>query len=136
LLKSKDPEWVKSEIMNGRSMHISSRKYKFFTSSIVAGIIPIALGTALALKRKKSKSRVWCFIGDMAAETGTFYESWKYSVGEDLPITFIVEDNDFSVYTPTKEVWRGYNIYNPVGLIYYKYKRIYPHYGIGKFIDF
>ena len=32
-------------------MYISSKKNKFFRSSIAGGIIPIALGTALGIKK-------------------------------------------------------------------------------------
>jgi len=59
LLKSNNPEWVKKQIFLNRSMHINSKKYKFFTSSIVGGILPIALGAALAIKRRKGKEKVW-----------------------------------------------------------------------------
>ena len=41
-------------------MHIISKKYNFYSSSIVAGGISIGLGIALALKRKK-KNKVWVF---------------------------------------------------------------------------
>jgi len=135
LLKSKDPKWVKREIMNGRSMHIASRKYKFFTSSIVGGVLPIALGVALAIKRKKKQEHVWCFVGDMAAETGIFHECERYAIGHRLPITFIVENNHFSVYTPTNKVWGSNTIYETKKRIY-RYNRKWPHYGIGRFVDF
>lgn len=132
LLKSKDKEWLRKEILENKSMHINSKKYKIFTSSIVGGILPIALGTALALKRKKSKYRVWCFVGDMAAESGIFHECAKYAGGHDLPITFVIEDNGFGIYTPTKEVWKE----GKANIRKYKYERAYPHHGIGKFISF
>jgi len=132
LLKSKDKEWLRNEILENRSIHINSKKYKIFTSAIVGGVLPIALGTALALKRKKSKYRVWCFIGDMAAESGIFHECAKYAGGHDLPITFVIEDNSFSIYTPTKEVWKE----GKADIRRYKYKRVYPHYGTGKWVDF
>lgn len=136
LLKSNDPKWLKNEIMNNRSMHINSRKYKIFTSSIVGGIIPIALGTALAIKLKKKKGRVWCFVGDMASEMGIMWECVKYARWNNLPITFIIEDNGIGCYTPTNEAWGGRigRYFKPVRL--YEYKRKYPHHGVGKFINF
>lgn len=132
LLKSKDKKWLKKEILKNKSMSINSKKYKIFTSSIVGGILPIATGTALALKRKKSKSHVWCFVGDMTAKLGIFHECIKYAGGYKLPITFVVEDNGLSVYTPTKKVW----INGKADIRKYKYKTAYPHYGTGKFISF
>ena len=41
----------------------------------------------------------------MASETGTFFENYKYAVNHDLPITFVVEDNNKSVCTDTRKVW-------------------------------
>jgi len=132
LLKSKNKEWLKNEILENKSMHINSKEYKIFTSAIVGGILPIALGTALAIKIKKSEEHVWCFVGDMAAEMGIFHECTKYAGGYNLPITFVVEDNGVGCYTPTKEVWKK----GEVDIREYKYKREYPHHGIGKWVDF
>ncbi len=137
LLKSNNPKWVKGEILARRSININSKKYKFFTSAIVGGNLPIALGVAFALKRKKSKDRVWCFTGDMAAKMGIMWECVRYAQGNKLPIIFIVEDNGIGCYTPTQKVWRdkmGYGISKR--LIHYKYKRKYPHYGCGSWVVF
>ena len=98
-------DWLKEEIIKGRSIHINSREHKVFTSSIVCGNIPIALGVALALKLKKANNKVWTFVGDMAAEMGVFHECTKYARRNNLPIKFVVEDNGLSVNTPTQKVW-------------------------------
>lgn len=135
LLKGLSPNFVKNKIIQGRSMNITSLQKKFFTSSIVGGILPIALGIALSLKIKKKKSKVWVFIGDMTYETGVFYECYKYSKNFKLPIKYIVEDNDMSTNTSTAKAWgRKMKVLNDV--IYYKYKRKYPHHGIGKWVLF
>ena len=141
LLKSQDMEWVKSEIFAKRSSHINSEKHKIFTSAIVGGILPIALGTALAIKKKRKNGHVWCFIGDMAAEMGIFMECYKYAFYNKLPITFVIENNTWGVYTPTREAWGSKNDFDWKNLedeyiITYNYKRKYPHYGIGKWVTF
>jgi len=129
---------IKKFIYSGKSMSVSSLKPKFFSSSIVGGIIPIALGVALALKRKKSKKKVFCFVGDMTAETGIFYESYKYSKQKKLPLIFVVEDNNLSTNTPTDKVWgrKNFNIKFFKDIIWYKYKNFYPHHGTGKWVLF
>ena len=48
---------LKKQIMTGKSMYISSKKNNFFCSSIAGGIIPIALGSALALKKKEANRK-------------------------------------------------------------------------------
>ena len=134
LLKGIDKGWLKKEILQNRSIHINNKENKFFTSAIMGGILPIATGVAMALKRKESKNKVWAFVGDMSAEMGIFYECTKYAGRNDLPIVFVVEDNGLSVNTPTQEVW-GKSKSKPK-IIKYKYKRIYPHQGCGVWVVF
>ncbi len=136
LLKGVGQDWLFNEIRAGRSIHINNRKHKFFSSAIVAGCCPIAVGVALALKLKGKDDTVWCFVGDMAEQTGIFFESMKYGSCNDLPLHFIVEDNGVSVNTPTQEAWglHRYNTYNNVSI--YFYKRELPHQGSGVFVLF
>lgn len=136
LLKNIDCEWLKNEILENRSIHISNAEHKFFSSAIVGGICPIALGVALALRLKGSLNRVWCFVGDMAAETGIFYECTKYTCRNNLPVTFVIEDNYYSINTPTQKSW-GLGKFNLDRHIrYYEYKRLLPHSGSGTWIKF
>jgi pyruvate dehydrogenase E1 component alpha subunit len=135
LLKSKDKEWLMNEIIKkANSSHINSRKYKIFTSAIVGGIIPIALGVAYSIKLKKQKSKVYCFVGDMASEMGCFNEAVKYAINFDLPIIFVIEDNGLGCNSPTEIVWGNKLYYKSDKVIYYRYVRKYPHYGVGEFI--
>lgn len=146
LLKGIPPEVLKAHIMEGQSMVMNLPDYKFICSSIVGGIPSIATGIALAAKLKGTSERVWCWTGDMSAETGAWAEAYKYAVAHNLPITFIVEDNELSVLTPTHEVWgvdkwylKSQNRfwYESSNLIYYKYKnKQYPHAGAGVRVQF
>ena len=124
-------EWI----CEGRSMGTNNLNPNFYASSIVGGIIPIALGVAMGLKRKNSKQRVWCFIGDMTLETGIFWEAYKYSQNFDLPLQFVMEDNNLSVHTPTDAAW-GKRMEVPENVIHYSYKMEYPHHGTGKWVNF
>ena len=135
LLKGIPKSKLKKMIIEGRSMGINSIDHKFYSSSIVGGIIPIALGTAMAIKREKTKQKVWVFIGDMTYETGIFHECYKYGKNYKLPIKFIVEDNNMSTNTPTDKVWIKKSKKSK-DIIYYKYKRKYPHHGTGNWVLF
>ena len=126
---------ILNEIIKGKSMSLNFKKYKFIASSIVGGGIPIGLGIALAIKRKKQKNSVFIFIGDMTFETGIFHESYKYAKNFNLPVKFVVEDNGLSTNTPTKNAWKILSK-KPRDVIYYKYKRGYPHHGSGSWILF
>ena len=57
-------------IVRGKSMSVYSDKPKFYSSSIVGGTIPIALGVAQSLKIKGEKNKGWWFVGDMTFESG------------------------------------------------------------------
>tara|TARA_R110000824_G_scaffold155306_1_gene327980 strand:- start:425 stop:1054 length:630 start_codon:yes stop_codon:yes gene_type:complete len=135
LLHGFDNQELMDSIVEGRSMATSSNVNKFYSSAIVGGIIPIALGAAMSLKRKNSDKRVWCFIGDMTFETGGFYECHKYAKNFDIPLQFVVEDNNLSVHTPTDATW---NVKKdiPNDIVYYNYKNGYPHHGTGAWVNF
>ena len=148
LLKGVPPEEVRKDILEGRSITLHYPDYNFFSSAIVGGIAPISTGTALALKMQEKKSRVYCFLGDMAFRTGIAHESIMYSMSKDLPITFVIEDNGKSVGTPTEDCWgkvstrslfkfyKSLSLNCSANILYYKYKITYPHSGTGVFVEF
>ncbi len=134
LLKGIDKTWLRNEILENRSIHIYNEEHNFFSSAIMAGIVPIAVGVAMALKRKKSRNRVWVFVGDMTAEMGIFHECTNYAARHGLNMIFVVEDNGLSVNTPTQQVL-GRSRSRPK-IIRYKYRRVYPHQGVGRWVTF
>jgi pyruvate dehydrogenase E1 component alpha subunit len=143
LLHGIPKEKVKAEILQGNSITLNFAEEHFFASAIVGGIIPIAVGAALGIKLKNEKRHVWCFVGDMTAETGIFYENAKYAQNHKLPITFVVEDNEQSVGTPTRTVWgyeegqkADYLLQPRDNILYYSYKKKYPHVGAGRWVTF
>ena len=135
LLHGFDPEELFSLIVEGRSMSINSSERRFYSSSIVAGSIPLALGVAQSIKLKEESNKVWCFIGDMTFETGVFHECYKYSRNFNLPLEFVVEDNNMSTNTPTDETWNKKSKI-PDDVHYYKYERNFPHHGTGSWVLF
>jgi len=139
LLKGVPQQKIKEAIISGNSISLCFPEYNIYSSAIVGGSIPIALGVALSLKRKKSNSKVYCFVGDMTSETGIMHESLKYAMNFNLPIKFIIEDNNLSVCTNTRKVWNIKKLTNDKKnkfVIYYKYKNKYPHAGAGKRVQF
>jgi len=140
LLKGVPPEEVKREIMEGRSISLCFPQHRIFSSAIVGGSIPIAVGIALAIKRSGGTNRVHCFMGEMTAETGIAHEAIKYSTNHDLPIRFIVEDNGKSVCTDTRAVWAqevlSHECSKNPRVLYYRYETKYPHAGAGVRVQF
>ena len=96
----------------GGSMHmVSTEKSILGTSAIVAGGLPIAVGTALASKMKKEKRITVVFFGDGAADEGTFYESLNFASLFKLPVVFICENNFYATNSPQKNRQVNTNIY-------------------------
>ncbi len=140
LLKGVPPEQLEKDILEGKSISLCYPEFNIYSSAIVGGNIPIAVGAAMAMKRKKINTKVYCFVGDMTAESGVFSENLKYSMAHNLPIKFIIEDNGKSVCTDTMKTW-GLNqsLYKHLDqeyIYYYEYETKYPHAGAGMRVQF
>ena len=138
LLKGVPPKRLKDDILNGKSITLIYPEFKIYTSAIVGGIIPIALGTAFALKRQGSQDKVNLFMGGMTSETGAAHEAHKYAIAFDLPIRFILEINHKSVCTDTLKTWniKNYSLIGKPNVVYYEYDLPWPHAGAGKRVQF
>lgn len=140
LLKGVPPEEVRQEILAGHSISLCFPRHRIFSSAIVGGVLPIAVGAAFSIKQRGGTERVHCFMGEMTSETGIAHECIKYSRNLQLPIRFIVEDNGLSVCTDTREAWNQYPLTYEAAkdpmIVYYKYKTRYPHAGAGVRVQF
>lgn len=133
LLKGVPPEDLKAAVRRGESMALRFPDYKVYGSAIAGGIVPIALGTAMAMKRSRRIEHIWCFLGDMVNRSGIAHECMTYGANHDLPITWIVEDNGVSVCTPTKAVWGSDKVPH---VVRYEYRSKWPHCGSGVRVNF
>jgi len=184
LLKGIPPERLREDILAGRSITLCYPEHRILSSAIVGGVLPIAVGIAMAIRREREamseaasraydshlddisrgdmdaqglsyddmvvesnklsepSERVWVFIGDMTASTGTFAECFRYVSGYDLPVHFVVEDNGRSVCTDTASVWGLNDRYRMNGveklrhITRFCYELPWPHSGAGKRIEF
>ena len=134
LLAGIDPAKLEALIRSGHSMFVFDRTRNFVTSSILAGTCGIAAGVAWQLKHSGSSNRVWCFLGDGAEEEGHLYEAALFVAGQELPCTFVIEDNNRQVDTD-KATRRAAQLTNPLDSLpcvrRYHYTAVYPHAGSG-----
>ncbi|MCX5696374.1 MAG: thiamine pyrophosphate-dependent dehydrogenase E1 component subunit alpha [Candidatus Omnitrophica bacterium] len=85
----------------GGSMHLVDLSANILgTTPIVAGSIPVAVGTAFGSSIKKENRISVVFFGDAATEEGVFCESLNFAALKKLPIIFVCENNLYSVYSP------------------------------------
>ena len=127
---------VEEKILNARSMFMFDRKRNFYVSAIIGGTPAIAVGIAWALKKKGSKQKVWCFVGDGIEDTGHFAEAVRYVDGFDLPCKFIIEDDNMAVEVPKEVRWgTNKNLTWPDCVLRYHYSKTRPHIRTGNFGD-
>lgn len=140
LLKGVPRAQVREEILAGRSISLCFPDYRIFSSAIVGGVLPISVGAAMSIQRRGEDAKVYCFMGEMTAETGIAHEAIKYSRNHRLPIHFVVEDNGKSVCTDTRDAWNQMKLsFEEVQneyITYYRYETKYPHAGAGVRVQF
>lgn len=143
LLKGVPRDEVMAEIVAGRSISLCFPEHRVYSSAIVGGVLPIAVGAAMAIQRSGEDARVHCFMGEMTAETGIAHESIKYARNHKLPIRFIVEDNGKSVCTETRSAWNQPKLsfehlenQRDEYVHYYRYETRWPHAGAGQRVQF
>ena len=84
----------------GGSMHLFSPEKRFWGGhGIVGGQVPLGLGIAYALKYKETKGVCLCYMGDGAVNQGAVHESFNLAALFELPIVFIIENNQYSMGT-------------------------------------
>jgi TPP-dependent pyruvate/acetoin dehydrogenase alpha subunit len=140
LLKGVPPKLVKQKILEGKSITLCFPEYKIFSSAIVGGVLPIAVGVAIAAKREKKNEKTYVFMGEMTSETGIAHECMKYARNQKLNMHWVIEDNEKSVCTPTRETWGQkkltYENKADPNITYYKYDLKWPHAGAGERVQF
>jgi TPP-dependent pyruvate/acetoin dehydrogenase alpha subunit len=81
------------------SMHLSCPQAGLMlTSAVVATQLGPAIGHAFAQSYKRSGTKTIVFLGDGATEEGAFHEAMNLAALYQLPILFVVEDNDLAIH--------------------------------------
>ena len=89
----------------GGSQHLAFRG--FHSNGVQGGMTAIGAGHALALKRRKENGIVVVFIGDGTTGQGLLYESLNLASIWELPMLFVLENNNIAQTTPTAETVGG-----------------------------
>ena len=110
LAKGHDPKLMMAELFGketgychgrGGSMHVASRSIRNLgANGIVGGGLAIGDGAALAIKQRGGKQVVVAFCSDGSAANGIWHESMNLAAIWNLPVIFVLENNQYAVSTP------------------------------------
>jgi len=88
----------------GGSMHLVDCEHGLMgATGVVGGNLPLALGTALAARRRGSDQVTVVFFGDGAVQAGHFNESVNLAALWELPLIFVCENNGVAEFTSRAE---------------------------------
>jgi pyruvate dehydrogenase E1 component alpha subunit len=109
LVRGTPPENVMAELFGrvdgcshgrGGSMHMFDVSRRFMGGyGIVGGNLPIAAGLALASDYEQTEDVTLCTFGDGASNQGTFGETLNLAALWNLPVVFMVTNNQFGMGT-------------------------------------
>jgi len=88
----------------GGHMHLFDPGVGFACSGIIAQGCPPAAGAGLAAKKRNTDSVAVAYLGEGAIDQGGFLESLNFAAVRDLPVVFVIEDNDWAISMPKERV--------------------------------
>lgn len=116
-----DPKGVMAELTGridgyskgkGGSMHMFSTEKHFYGGhGIVGASVPIGAGIALANKYRENGKISVTYFGDGAANQGQVYEAFNMAALWNLPVIFIIENNEYGMGTSTKRASSSTDFY-------------------------
>ncbi|MBT8396153.1 MAG: pyruvate dehydrogenase (acetyl-transferring) E1 component subunit alpha [Gemmatimonadetes bacterium] len=109
LARGVDPSAVMAELYGkasgsssgkGGSMHIFAVDQAFMGGhGIVGGQVPLAAGMGWAIKYRGEDRVAMCFMGEAAVNQGAFHEALNMAAIWQLPVIFVVENNEYGMGT-------------------------------------
>jgi acetoin:2,6-dichlorophenolindophenol oxidoreductase subunit alpha len=91
----------------GGTMHIAKPdKGVMLSTGIVGAGPPVAVGLAMAAKRKRLDRVTVVSFGDGATNTGSFHEAANMAALWDLPVVFVCQNNLYAEMTPTADTMK------------------------------
>ena len=96
----------------GGSMHMFSKDREFYGGhGIVAAQVPIGAGLAFADKYRGTDRVTFTYFGDGAANQGQVYETFNMASLWQLPVIFVIENNQYAMGTAMKRSTSSPDIY-------------------------
>jgi len=102
----------------GGSMHMFSKERHFYGGhGIVGAQVPLGAGLAFADKYLGNGRVTFTYFGDGAANQGQVYETYNMAELWDLPVIFVIENNQYAMGTSVRRSTKSTTLYGR-GLAY------------------
>jgi TPP-dependent pyruvate/acetoin dehydrogenase alpha subunit len=82
------------------SQDISYPSMNFHSGAILAGATALAVGAALSFQMRGDSRVALAGFGESATDEGIFWEAVSYAALRKLPVVFVCENNNYSVFSP------------------------------------
>ncbi|TAN35988.1 MAG: thiamine pyrophosphate-dependent dehydrogenase E1 component subunit alpha [Verrucomicrobia bacterium] len=82
----------------------------FSMISHLGAMLPVVTGGVMARRRLGRDTIGFAYIGDGGTSTGDFHEAINFAAVLDVPVIFVVENNQFAYSTPTSYQFRCKNL--------------------------
>lgn len=92
------------------SQDISFPGVNFFSGAILAGATAIAAGAAMGFQLRNEPRVAVAGFGESATDEGLFWETVNYAGLRKLPVVFVCENNNYSVFSPQHKRQTGAGI--------------------------
>ncbi|MDX1681926.1 MAG: pyruvate dehydrogenase (acetyl-transferring) E1 component subunit alpha [Phycisphaeraceae bacterium] len=109
LARGMDPKYAMAELYGkitgcskgkGGSMHLFDRdNHMYGGHAIVGGHLPLGVGLAFSIQYQEKDNVCICYFGDGALNQGAFHEAANLAGLWNLPILFVVENNQYAMGT-------------------------------------
>lgn len=117
-----DPNGVMAELTGrsggysagkGGSMHMFSKEARFYGGhGIVGANVPLGAGIAFAEKYRGTDRVTFTYFGDGAANQGQVYETFNMAALWELPVVFVIENNQYAMGTSQQRSTSSPDIYH------------------------
>ena len=96
----------------GGSMHMFSKEKHFYGGhGIVGAQVPLGAGLAFSDKYKGNDNVTFVYFGDGASNQGQVYETYNMAELWDLPVVFVIENNQYAMGTSMKRSTKSTTLY-------------------------
>jgi len=95
---------------DGNVHHGNAERGVLSMISHLGAMLPVVTGGVMARRRLGRDTIGFAYLGDGGTSTGDFHEAVNFAAVFDVPVIFVIENNQFAYSTPTSRQFRCKNL--------------------------